>query len=118
MHRPLLRLLGSLAFAGVVLLLMVCALVGIVAGPASAAPDAQGVPGQGLFGTTNQNNCSGYMASYGYRVDAVGLPPAPTGGLDHQSVVMLMPLQSTRFQPGPAEGVDSPTQQQLSLGFA
>ena len=118
MYKPLLHLLGSLALAATILVLTICALLGIVAGPAAASPEAQGVPGQGLFGTTNQNNCSGYMASYGYRVDAVGLPPAPTGGLDRQSVVMLMPLQSTNFQPGRTEGTDTPTQQQLSLGFA
>jgi hypothetical protein len=118
MLKSLLPLTGGLITLAIMLILAIYAVLGVVAGPAAAEPVVQGIPAQGLVGTTNQNNCSGYMASYGYRVDAVGLPSAPTGGLDHQSVVMLMPLQSTNFQPGRTEGSDSPTQQQLSLGFA
>jgi hypothetical protein len=118
MLKSLSSLTAGLTTIAIMLIGAIYILLGLQASSVAAEPAPQGHgPGQGPFGTSNQNNCSGYMAGYGYRVDAVGHPKLPSGSPDPQSVVMLMPLQSPSFQPGHDAGSDSQTQKQLSLGL-
>ncbi|MEO6458795.1 MAG: hypothetical protein ABIO92_11080 [Chloroflexia bacterium] len=114
-------LLGPVAaLAGLAVLLVVILFVGAaLSAPAPITePAAQGPkPRQGRFGSTGQNNASAYMESYGYKVDAVGLPKKADGSLDEDSVVMLMPVQSPQFDPDKRTINDSGTIKQVSQGL-
>lgn len=115
---PLLRLVAALV--GLAVLLAVILFVGIaISAPAPVTePAAQGSEEtHGRFGSTGQNNASAYIESYGYRVDAVGLPKKADGSPDDDSVVMLMPVQSPQFDPGKRTVNDLETIKQVSQGF-
>src|SRR4029453_11561142 len=117
MLKSLSSLAASLTAIAIALIAAMYIVLALAPRSVAAEPAAQGVPATGLFGTTNQNNCSGYMASYGYRVDSVGFTRNADGSANQQSGMMPMPLQSPSFQPGADAGGDRQTQKQLSLGL-
>jgi hypothetical protein len=108
-----LQLLGALA----VLILVMLALVLLREQSIFAGPQAQGAPGRGPFGTTEQNNCTAYMESQGYHVDAVGRPRLSNGTPDPDTVVMLMPVQSPQFDPDASLAGDEESSRQVLEGF-
>src|SRR5262245_12607067 len=104
------------AFAG--LLLLAVYVISFFTTP-TAVPTQAGTSGAppGAFGTTEQNNVTGYLQSFGYQVEAAGHPDAPDGGLDADSAVVLMPVQSPQFDPDHPDALDSETMRQVLLGF-
>src|SRR5215203_3173510 len=67
--------------------------------------------------TEAQNSVWAYMASHGYRGDAIGHPVQEGGSNDPDTVVILMPIQSPDFRLGQSVVTDPDTQKQISMAF-